>query len=74
MDIFRPTMKKLAKDKRTESLDAIAKGAGVEQSWLARLSRGHYNDPGVQKIEKLFAYFYPNTVLKKKVKAGKPNR
>lgn len=38
-------------------LRAVADATGLKMTWLHRLKKGDFSDPGVNKIEKLDSYF-----------------
>lgn len=39
------------------NLKDVATATGLKMTWLHRLKKGDFNDPGVQKIEALDSYF-----------------
>ena len=48
--------KKLLSERGETSLREIAEGAGVGHQWVRSLLYGAIDDPGVKKLEKLYAY------------------
>ena len=48
--------KKLLDDRGDLTLREIAEGAGVGHEWVRKLVYGGIDDPGVLRLEKLYAY------------------
>jgi len=53
--LFEETMRLLADtlQRPGESVAGICRATGLKQRWMGRLIQGDYEDPGVNKIEKL---------------------
>lgn len=56
INLHRQTVTLLQNRPRTLTLEKIADEANVNYHWLARLSRDAIEEPGVNKIAKVFQY------------------
>lgn len=55
---YEETVDRLKERPRSMSFKKISESTGLSKDWLAKLSRGNWNDPGIKKIATLHDYLF----------------
>lgn len=56
MDLLQETKQLLEERRKSETLEQIAKGAGINYWWMRSFAARKINEPGYLKLSKLHSY------------------
>lgn len=53
-DLYSETLRLLREDRR--SVRAISEECGINYHWLSKFRQGHFKDPGVRRVQRLYRF------------------